>query len=36
MNRNDPNRPMDWQDKTVITAGCICIVLCLLILAWGR
>jgi hypothetical protein len=36
MNRNDPNRPYDWQDKLVSSAGCIAIVLCLLILAWGR
>jgi hypothetical protein len=36
MNRNDPNRPCDVQDRIVITASCICIVLCLLILAWGR
>jgi len=36
MNRNDPNRPMDWQDKLVISAGLVCIVACLAILAWGR
>jgi hypothetical protein len=32
----DVHRPMDWQDRVVITGSIICGVVCLAILIWGR
>lgn len=35
MNRNDPNRPYDWQDRLIIGASMVAIVVMLAILTWG-
>lgn len=36
MNHHDHHRPLDWQDRVVITASAITIVALLAILTWGR
>ena len=36
MNEDENNRPYDWQDKVIITAGWICVVVLIGLMLYGR